>query len=61
MSTGNKRSKRKRGRPRLPKAEARSKILPVRVTGEEMKQVKQVAKTAGKTVSDWARERLGLG
>jgi hypothetical protein len=60
MITNNKKSKRKPGRPKLPKAEARSKIVLVRVTTDEMKRIAQAAKAEDKTVTGWAREKFGL-
>lgn len=46
----------KRGRPTLPKGEAKSRILRARVTPSELAAIK---KTAGKTgISEWARLRL---
>jgi hypothetical protein len=58
MSTDSKKSKRKRGRPKLPKHEARSIIIQVRVNDEEMNRI--LREVGNRTVTDWAREKLGL-
>ena len=43
-----------------PKGESLSKTIIVRVTGDEKEQAVRATKAEGKkTVSDWAREKLG--
>ncbi len=46
------------GRPRLPKGDAKGKIVPVRVRGEEFKQFSKAAKANKQTLSEWIRETL---
>ncbi len=45
----------KLGRPKLPKGEAKSKMLKARVSPSEFEAVERAAKKAGETVSEWAR------
>jgi hypothetical protein len=49
-----------RGRLDVPQAEptARMSIIHVRVTPEEREQIASAAMTAGKSISEWVRERL---
>jgi hypothetical protein len=44
------------GRPKLPKGEAKGKIVPVRFTHETLKAV---AKLNNQTVSEWIRITVG--
>lgn len=47
------------GRPKLPKAEAKGKIVPVRLNGEELKLFTKAAKASEhKTLSSWIRHSL---
>ena len=46
------------GRPKLPKGEAKGRIVPVRFTKEAIKSVEQAAKTKNQTVSEWIRSTL---
>jgi len=50
--------RRKPGRPKLPKGEAKGRIVPVRFNAEEIKQITAAASASGKTVSEWIRSRL---
>jgi Mobilization protein NikA len=50
--------KRKVGRPPLPKASRRGKLIKVRVTPDEWRQIKRLARERGKTVADLLREAL---
>jgi hypothetical protein len=50
--------KRKPGRPRLPKGEAKGRIVPVRFAAEELERVYRAAENAGQTVSQWIRDTL---
>jgi len=47
--------KRKPGRPRLPKGEAKGKIVPVRFTKTEAEQLTEAAKRNDQRVSEWVR------
>lgn len=49
---------RKPGRPKLPKGEAKGRIVPVRFTAEESKAMEQAAKTNDQTISEWIRSTV---
>lgn len=49
--------KKKIGRPKLPKDEAK-KIFSLRLSKHERKQIKHAAEKSGRPVSKWAREAL---
>jgi NRPS condensation-like uncharacterized protein len=51
-------SKRKVGRPPLPGAKRRGKLIKMRVTADEWRQIKRLARERGKTVADLLREAL---
>jgi uncharacterized protein (DUF1778 family) len=46
------------GRPKLPKAHAKSSIIPVRFNTEDRKRVEGAAKASGQKVSEWVRDTL---
>lgn len=46
------------GRPTLPKAHAKSNIVPVRFKGEDLKRVQAAARAKGQTVSHFIREAI---
>ena len=51
--------KRKPGRPKLPKGDAKSRSLPaVRFSDADMKMIESAAKSNNQTVSDWVRGKL---
>jgi hypothetical protein len=50
--------KRKPGRPKLAKHEAKGKIMPIRFTGSEFERVAAAARKADQTVSQWVRAAL---
>ena len=50
--------KRKPGRPKLPKGEAKGKIVPVRFGAEELDRVYRAAESSNQTVSQWIRSTL---
>jgi hypothetical protein len=51
--------KRKPGRPKLPKGEAKSRTLPaVRFAASDIKAVETAAKAKNQTVSEWVRSTL---
>jgi hypothetical protein len=50
--------KRKPGRPKLAKAEAKGSIVPVRFSPEERKRVEAAAKANNQTISAWVRSTL---
>jgi hypothetical protein len=47
--------KRRPGRPKLPKGEAKGNIVPVRFTTAEIKAVGAAARTNNQTTSEWVR------
>ena len=49
---------RKPGRPKLPKGEAKRRIVPVRFAPDEIKRITASAKASDKTVSEWIRSTL---
>jgi hypothetical protein len=48
----------KLGRPKLPKGQAKGRIVPVRFTSESIKAVEAAAKANKQTVSEWIRSTL---
>ena len=52
--------KHKPGRPKLPKGEAKGKIVPIRFTKAEAEQLAEAAKRNDQTLSQWIR-RAALG
>lgn len=46
------------GRPALPKAHAKSSIVPVRFNTGDLKRVQSAAKAKGQTVSHFIREAI---
>jgi len=50
--------KRKPGRPKLPKGEAKGKIVPVRFTKAEAERLAQAAKRNDQTLSEWIRRAV---
>jgi predicted HicB family RNase H-like nuclease len=46
------------GRPKLPKGEAKGRIVPVRFTGEALRAMESQAKASKQTVSEWIRSTL---
>lgn len=49
---------RKPGRPRLPKHEAKGKIVPIRFRHHDLKLIAAKAKANDQTVSEWIRRTL---
>jgi hypothetical protein len=43
------------GRPKLPKGEARGRIVPVRFNADDLKRIASAAKAKNQTVSEWLR------
>ena len=48
-------TKPKIGRPKLPKGEAKGRIVPVRFNANDLKRIESAAKANEKTVSEWIR------
>jgi predicted HicB family RNase H-like nuclease len=49
---------RKVGRPKLPKGEAKGRIVPVRFTGDDLRMMGAKAKAAKQSLSEWIRSTL---
>lgn len=49
---------RKMGRPKLPKGEAKGRIVPIRFNAADIKRIEAIAKANHKTVSEWIRGTL---
>jgi predicted HicB family RNase H-like nuclease len=49
---------RKPGRPKLPKGEAKGRIVPVRFNAEDVRAIEAEAKAKKQTVSEWIRSTL---
>jgi hypothetical protein len=48
----------KRGRPPLPKGDAKAIMLRVRITPDELTAIEAAAKESNQTVSEWVRSRV---
>lgn len=46
------------GRPKLPKGEAKGKIVPVRFDSDDVKRITSAASAKDQTLSEWIRETL---
>jgi hypothetical protein len=46
------------GRPKLPKGEAKGRIVPVRFSAEEVKRITAAASAKDQKVSEWIRSTL---
>jgi hypothetical protein len=51
----NQQKPRKVGRPKLPKGEAKGKIVPIRFTKIEHERISKAAKASDKGISEWIR------
>ena len=51
-------NKRKVGRPKLPKGEAKGRIVPVRFKGADLKAIEAAAKASKQNVSEWVRSTI---
>ena len=50
--------KAKIGRPKLPKGQAKGRIVPVRFTADDLKAMAAAAKVSKQTLSEWIRSTL---
>ena len=50
--------KAKIGRPKLPKGEAKGRIVPVRFTGDDLKAMEHAARASKVTISEWIRSTI---
>jgi hypothetical protein len=48
----------KPGRPKLPKGQAKGRIVPVRFTTEDLKAMEAAAKANGQILSEWIRSTV---
>ena len=55
---GPQRKARKVGRPKMPKGEAKGRIVPVRFNGDDLRAITAAAKANKQTVSEWLRSTL---
>ena len=46
------------GRPKLPKGDAKSSIVPIRLNVEDRKRVEAAARASNQSVSEWIRVAL---
>jgi uncharacterized protein (DUF1778 family) len=46
------------GRPKLPKGDAKSSIVPIRLNAEDRKRVEAAARASNQSVSEWIRNAL---
>jgi len=46
------------GRPKLPKGEAKGRIVPVRFTADDLKAMALAAKASDQTLSEWIRSTI---
>jgi len=46
------------GRPKLPKGEAKGRIVPVRFTADALKAMERAARAAKQSLSEWIRSTL---
>jgi hypothetical protein len=46
------------GRPKLPKGEAKGRIVPVRFTSDDLKAMAAAAKASKQTLSEWIRSTI---
>ena len=46
------------GRPKLPKGEAKGRIVPVRFTAEDLRAMEVAAKASGLVLSEWIRRTV---
>lgn len=53
-----KQTKTKLGRPKLPKGEAKGRIVPVRFNPQDIKRIESAARASDQTVSEWIRSTL---
>jgi hypothetical protein len=51
-------TKPKIGRPKLPKGEAKGRIVPVRFSAEELKRITAAANANDQKLSEWIRSTL---
>lgn len=58
MEIAQPKKRRKPGRPRMPKGEAKGRIVPVRFTADDLKAMGAAAKSSNQTLSEWIRSTI---
>jgi hypothetical protein len=48
----------KMGRPKLPKGDAKGRIVPIRFNAANIKRIESAAKSSHQTVSEWIRSAI---
>lgn len=48
----------KMGRPKLPKGEAKGRIVPIRFDPQTIKRIEAAARASQQTVSEWVRSTI---
>jgi hypothetical protein len=48
------------GRPKLPKGDAKGRIVPIRFTAEDLKRIERAAKASNQTISAWVRGTVAM-
>jgi len=46
------------GRPKLPKGDAKGRIVPIRFNAADIKRIEATARASKKTVSEWIRSAI---
>lgn len=46
------------GRPKLPRGEAKGRIVPIRFRHEDLKAIEAAARSKNQTVSEWVRSTI---
>jgi len=55
---GQQKKAKKPGRPKLPKGEAKGRIVPVRFTADDLRAIAAAAKAKDQSLSEWIRSTL---
>ena len=50
----------KMGRPKLPKSEAKGRIVPIRFNTQDLRRIESAARASQKTVSEWIRGAITM-
>lgn len=51
-------TRKKVGRPKLPKGEAKGRIVPVRFKADDLRTIEAAARAKNQTVSEWVRSTI---
>ena len=51
-------TRKRAGRPKLPKGEAMGRVIQVRLTAQDTKAIEAAAKASDQTVSEWVRSTI---